>query len=86
MRHAAIRHLPPAARLRSGVPRRSQRGVDDHIHRHQVGHGIVRRSHRAQDSFPGLQRSRGTRCERGVPERRWRVLLATLPPKLQPLQ
>lgn len=56
-------HVPPwtfrPPRLPVGclwprVPRRCQRRVDDHVHRNQVGHGVIGSPHCAQDPFTGL--------------------------------
>lgn len=52
------RALRPAEHLRPRVPRCRHRGVDDHVYRDQVGHGVVGGSHRAQNPLPSLQRGR----------------------------
>ena len=44
----------PVVHLCSRVPGCGQRGVDDHVHRHQVGHRVVGGPHGPKNALPGL--------------------------------
>ena len=53
--------VQPGVSLGARVPSSSQGRVDDHVHWNQVGHCVVGRPHRTQDSLPSVQGAGGSR-------------------------